>query len=203
MFRYVLVCTLSVAAVGGALAQTAGQSGSQARQKTERGAAVDQKTTTFIKQAAEGGRFEVESSKLAEQQARSQDVKSFAQKMIQDHTQANQQLANAAQQAGTSVPDVALTKKHATIISNLRERNGATFDRAYADAQVTAHQETVELFSDYSKQGNNPEIKQFAEQTLPKLRQHLDMAKDMRRSVEGGAATGASGGGSGSNQKKK
>jgi putative membrane protein len=190
-------------AVGGALAQTTGQSGSQARQKSERGAAVDQKTTSFIKQAAEGGRFEIESSKLAEQQARSQDVKSFAQKMIQDHTQANQQLTEAAQQAGTSVPDVALTKKHATIISNLRERNGATFDRAYTDAQVTAHQETVELFSGYSKQGSNPDIKQFAEQTLPKLRQHLDMAMDMRRSLEGGAATGASGGGSGSNQKKK
>jgi putative membrane protein len=202
MFRYVLVCTLSVVAVGGALAQTTGQSGSQARQKTERGAAVDQKTTTFIKQAAEGGRFEIESSKLAQQRGRSPEVKSFAEKMVHDHTQANKQLADAAQKAGTTVPDVALTKKHATTVSNLRERSGAAFDRAYADAQVTAHQETVELFSTYSKQESNPAIKQFAEQTLPKLRQHLDMAKDMSRSVEGGAATGASGGGSGSNQKK-
>lgn len=203
MFRYALLCGLSVIAIGGAAAQTSpGATGQQ--QKTETGAPVNQMTRTFIRQAAEGGQFEIQSSEIAQQRAESSEVKSFARKIIDDHTEANKNLAQTARQAGTTVPEPTLAKKHTDIIADLRKKSGAQFDRTYVEAQVDAHQEAVQLFDDYSKKGDNAQFKQFATTTLPKLRQHLDLAKELKQSV-GGAATGTGTGstGGGTPQKKQ
>lgn len=204
MIRYVLLCGLCVAAVSGAMAQTSGTSpGAAGRpQQNATGTKVDKQTMTFIRQAAEGGQFEVASGEIVQQKSENAQVKQFAQQLVQDHTDANNQLVQAAQQAGTSVPSVTLQKKHGDIISDLRRQSGDQLDRRFVNAQITAHQETIQLFDKYSKEGDNAQIKQFAQATLPKLRQHLDHAKELKQALDGGAATGGSSGASSTSKKK-
>lgn len=209
MFRYVLLCGLSVAAVGGAMAQTTqsgtGQTGGSGRSVSqatpETGNAVSSGAKAFITQASEGGQFEIKSSELAKQRARSASVKSFAKKMVRDHQEANKKLVAVAHQAGSDVPNGQLQQKHADIVADLKKRSGVEFDRAYMNAQVTAHEETIGLFDSYAKQGDSAPLKQFATTTLPQLRQHLDLAKDVQASLDNAAATGRGSGTSGGKKK--
>lgn len=62
----------------------------------------------------------------------------------------------------------------------LKLRDGENFDKAYANNQVVAHEQTIELYRDYVESGENADLKQFAQQTLPKLEEHLTHAKELQ-----------------------
>ena len=133
----------------------------------------------FVDQASAKGLAEIETAKLALDKSQSEDVRTFAQKMIDDHTQANQKLAElAGQHDDLEISDNAtlMDMAKATI---LKFREGDNFDKAYANNQVVAHEQTIELFREYIQNGENAELKQFAEQTLPKLEQHLKHAQEL------------------------
>lgn len=132
----------------------------------------------FVDDASAKGIAEIETSKLALQKSSSQDVKTFAQQMIDDHTKANQKLAQLARDKNLDMSDDAtLMDKAKEMI--LKWRDGENFDKAYANNQVAAHEKTIELFRDYVKDGKNADLKQFAESTLPTLEQHLQHAKEL------------------------
>jgi putative membrane protein len=134
----------------------------------------------FVDEASAKGMAEIETAKLALDKGTSQDVKTFAQKMIDDHTKANQQLAAlAGQHDDLEMSDEAtLMDKAKAMILKLRD--GENFDQAYANNQVVAHEQTIELFREYARDGENAELKQFAESTLPTLEQHLQHAKELQ-----------------------
>lgn len=132
----------------------------------------------FVDNAAQGGITEVEAGKLALEKSGSADVKAFAQHMITDHTQANQALASLAKKLDIEVPDdAALTDKAKKMILEIRDES---FDKAYANNQVDAHEKTVELFKKEAASSDTPELKAFAEKTLPTLEAHLKMAKALQ-----------------------
>lgn len=131
----------------------------------------------FVDEASAKGIAEVESAKLALEKSTSTDVKSFAQKMITDHTSANMQLAGIASRKKLEVADEAeLATKAKKFV--LEQRDGESFDEAYANNQVTAHEETIELFQQAAV-SDDAEIAAFAKETLPKLQHHLKMAKEL------------------------
>ncbi len=133
----------------------------------------------FVDEASAKGIAEIETAKMALDKGTSEDVKQFAQKMIDDHTQANQKLAQLAQQKNLEMSDEAtLMDKAKAMILQLRD--GENFDEAYANNQVVAHEQTIELYRDYVEGGDNPDLKQFAQQTLPKLEEHLKQAKELQ-----------------------
>src|SRR5690606_15072927 len=133
----------------------------------------------FVDEASAKGIAEIETAKLALDKSDSEDVRSFAQKMIDDHTQANQKLAEiAGQQEDLEISDNAtLMDKAKAMILQFRE--GENFDKDYANNQVMAHEQTIKLFREYAQNGENAELKQFAETTLPKLEQHLKHAQEL------------------------
>lgn len=133
----------------------------------------------FVDEASAKGIAEIETAKLALDKSNSEDIRSFAQKMIDDHTQANQKLAEIAGQHDDLElsDDAALMDKAKAMILQFRE--GENFDKAYANNQVMAHEQTIELFREYVQNGENAELKQFAETTLPKLEQHLKHAQEL------------------------
>ena len=139
--------------------------------------AVAAQGENFVDEASAKGLAEIETAKLALDKGTSEDVKSFAQKMIDDHTMANQKLAEiAGQHDDLELSDEAtLMDKAKAMILQLRD--GENFDKAYANNQVVAHEQTIELFRDYIEQGENADLKAFAQSTLPKLEQHLGEAK--------------------------
>jgi predicted outer membrane protein len=130
----------------------------------------------FLAKAYQDGLAEIRLSQLAVQKASNADVKAFAQRMIDEHTQANSQIATLAQQVGATLPD-APTAEQQAIANELSALSGADFDKAYMDVNVIQHAKDVRLFRLQSKEGKNEAVKNFASQTLPTLSAHLASAQ--------------------------
>jgi putative membrane protein len=135
----------------------------------------------FAKEAAIGGLTEVELGKLAQQKASSDAVKQFGQKMVDDHTKANDELKQVASKEGIQIPD-SLDSKHQARVDKLGKLSGTAFDRAYVKDQLKDHQEDVRKFESEAQAGTDPGVKDFAAKTLPTLQEHLRMAKDLNKS---------------------
>lgn len=143
-------------------------------------AKLDSGDRDFLESAAQAGHLEVEASKLALEKSRSPDVKTFAQKMIDDHGKAGQQLASLAKSKDYDPPmEPSLVQKAKLKALSLRD---VGFDKAYAeDIAVSAHEDAVQLFEKASNDAKDADVKQFAIQTLPILQQHLQMAKTLEQ----------------------
>jgi putative membrane protein len=148
----------------------------------------------FIAEAARGNEAEIELGQLAQQKAQSPEVKSLAQRLVTDHTRANQQLKQLAQKEGVSVP-TGLDKDQKDLRARLEKLNGAAFDRAFVDAQVKDHQKDVKFYQDEGSRLQDPQLKSFAQQTLPVLQEHLQMAERAESQVgaSGSSSSGSSG----------
>jgi putative membrane protein len=146
----------------------------------------------FLEQAAQNGHAEVESSKLALTKAQSAEVKAFAQKMVDDHTKANSELAALASSKGFEAPKEPSLMQKAKM-KLLSASDGENFDKRYADTMgVQAHQDTLELFRKGSAEATDPDVKAFASKTIPALEHHLKMAQQLKQSVEASTSADAS-----------
>jgi putative membrane protein len=70
----------------------------------------------------------------------------------------------------------------------LELRSAKSFDQAYANNQVKAHEATIALFEEEAANGKDADLKKFAADTLPKLKHHLDEAKKLAAAHGGDAA---------------
>lgn len=139
--------------------------------------------SNFMQQAAQNSHAEVESGKLAQSKSANPQVKSFANRMVEDHARANDELAKLATAKGVDLPREASVLQR-TKLKAMSALEGTSFDRQYADEMgVQAHQETIELFKKAASGAQDPELKSFATKTLPTLQQHLDMARQLKRTV--------------------
>ena len=131
---------------------------------------------------------EVELGKLAVQKASADDVKQFGQKMVDDHTKANEELKQLASRGNVQIPD-ALDSKHQSRIDKMSKLSGEQFDKAYLKDQLKDHEKDVREFSAEAQNGNDPTIKAFASSTLPILQHHLEMVKGLNKSEKQMAKT--------------
>jgi putative membrane protein len=141
----------------------------------------------FAMKAAQGGMAEVQLGQLAAQKASNPDVKAYGQMMVDDHTKANDQLKSVAAQQNMTLPTT-LDAKDQALMTKLQGLSGADFDKTYVKAMVKDHQEDVKEFQKEADKGKDPQIKNFASQTLPVLQQHLSKAQSLQASVIGGSS---------------
>lgn len=137
----------------------------------------------FLKDAAIGGMTEVELGKLATQKASSDAVKQFGQKMVDDHSKANDELKQVATQEGVTVPD-SLDAKQQARVDKLSKLSGADFDKAYVKDQLKDHRKDVSEFKREADNGSNANIKNFAAKTLPVLEEHLSIVKNLNKNAK-------------------
>ncbi len=138
----------------------------------------------FAVKASQGGKQEVELGQLAAKQASSSDVKAFANRMIQDHSKAGDELMQTTNKLGITVPateDPAFEKKK----DQLSKLKGVDFDRAYMNEMVDGHTKVATDFESYANTGTNADLKAWASRTLPTVREHLQMAKDIQSKLGG------------------
>jgi putative membrane protein len=141
----------------------------------------------FVEDASAKGVAEVEAGKLAQEKGSSVDVKSFADMMVKDHSAANTKLKALADSKKLEVSDSAeLVDKAKAMILELR--SAKSFDQAYANNQVKAHEATISIFEEEASSGTDPDLKAFAVETLPKLKDHLTQAKALAKAHGGDAA---------------
>jgi len=140
----------------------------------------------FVEDASAKGVAEVEAGKLAEEKGTAADVKAFGAMMVKDHTAANDKLKAIADAKKIEVStDAELMDKAKAMILDLR--SAKSFDQAYANNQVKAHEATIEIFEDEIKNGDDDQLKAFATETLPKLKAHLAQAKALAKAHGGDA----------------
>jgi len=121
---------------------------------------------------------EIETGKMALEKSQNEQVKKFAQHMIDDHTAALKEIQTLAQARGVTLPD-GTDLKHKTMAAALKVMTGNTFDSQYMKrAGVGDHQETIELLQKTQKNAKDPELKALATKMLPTVKAHLKMAQE-------------------------
>ena len=170
---------LAFATAGFAQSQTTNTTQNQPNTKSATLISSGSEDIEFMLDAAKGGLAEVELGKLAAEHAQSDEVKKFAQRMVDDHTKANEQLKQIAESKSIKLPTEVETKEQA-LMQRLEKLNGAMFDRTYMNAMVNDHVKDVNEFKREANGGRDPQVKSFATSTLPTLEEHLEQAKQAR-----------------------
>jgi putative membrane protein len=161
---------------------------------TERGDASGQLSASdakFVKTAAQGGMAEVRMGQLIAEGAQSKVLRDFGQRLVTDHTKANQELIQIAASKGYSAPSQP-AEKHEKMLESLSKLKGPEFDRAAQQHAVMHHQEDVQMFQKASQTLQDPELKAFAQKTLPALQEHLKMAQGLDVGVTTGTESSTS-----------
>lgn len=157
----------------------------EARQDTMAQAAMvpDEESSSFLVKAADAGMAEVELGQMAQQKATNQKVKDFASMMVHDHSAAYAEVKTLAAKRNIALPDSvsAENKQKATA---LEKRTGKTFDKNFMATMIKDHEEAIDLFEKASGKVKDSEVKTFADNTLPKLRMHLDSAKAVQKAIK-------------------
>jgi putative membrane protein len=132
----------------------------------------------FITSAAEANLAEIDMAKMVGQKATDPAVKDFANRMVTDHTQASQNLASVAEMNGVKLPTEASAAER-NQKSELEKLSGAQLNDAYLRDELQGHKETISAFESEIEHGQNQEAKNYAEQTLPTLQDHIRIAENV------------------------
>jgi putative membrane protein len=194
-FRVFLVCLILAAALAAcknseSVSDASATSGTDAAAATTTTdtmvpaatATIAENDKNFVMDAGKGGKAEVGLASDAVQRSSNAEVKAFAQKIVDDHTKANDKLTTIATGKGVTIPDEVPPDATAAK-EKLAKLTGKSFDQAFAKQMVDDHTKTIAKFEDESKNGADPEVKAFADDTLPALREHLKMSQDLQTKV--------------------
>jgi putative membrane protein len=149
--------------------------------------ALSEADRDFAMEAASGGLMEVELGKIAAERAQAPEVQAFGRHMAGDHGRANERLKQVAARKGLSLP-TQMTAEHKAQFDQLSALRGAEFDRKYMDAMVKDHEEDITNFEHQIRQGQDRDIKQFAQETLGTLRTHLAEAQKIDKDQDAAAS---------------
>jgi putative membrane protein len=140
---------------------------------------------------------EVKLGQLAEEKAQAPEVKNFAKRMVEDHSKALEEIKQLGSKDGINMP-TDISHKDAETYNRLSKLSGPDFDRAYSQEMVKDHQKDIAEFKKGETSAQKPEVKEFAQKTLPTLQSHLELAQHMQAHVtkEGMSKGKASGGAS-------
>ena len=162
--------------------QTDSLSASTGNATTTEQNAVSNETQTFMEKAATSGMLEVKLGELAREKANAAEVKDFGEQMVTDHSEANDKLKALAQEKSVTLPN-ALTAKQQNEVDRLSKLSGDEFDQAYMKLMTKDHKKDIKTFEKASKSVTDPAVQDFASQTLPTLKKHLQEAEDINQQL--------------------
>jgi putative membrane protein len=134
----------------------------------------------FVKKALQGGMAEVQLGQLTLQKSNNDQVKQFAQRMIDDHTKLEEQMKPVAQQLGVSDPD-GVTKKDKATMAKLQALSGPAYDEAYIRDMVRGHKQDLSDFQMEASSGQDQTVKDAANQGSKVIAQHLQMIQQIAK----------------------
>ena len=141
----------------------------------------------FIENAAKGGMAEVELGQFAQQHASNEQVKQFAAKMVTDHSKANEELRQLAQEKGVTMP-AGPSHMDNHEMTKLSKLTGADFDREYMKNMVKDHEKDVKDFQKEASKARDPDVKNWANKTLPTLQVRYSSGRGTPSSPSGDGA---------------
>lgn len=159
--------------------------------------AVSRSDASLMRDLAQANISEIEAGKLAQSKTKNDQVKQFAQKMVDDHTKANQELQQLAQQKGVKLPTEP-DMKHKASMKLLSALDGDKFDKRYmSQGGLSDHRNTHKLLTRVQDRATDPDLKSLAAKLMPIVDQHLTMAQgiagDKSTANMSGSSQGAAG----------
>lgn len=140
-----------------------------------------EKDADFAVKAAACNMAETDLAQHAIANATSADVKKLAQGILDDHTTMANELNTTAMSKNITLP-ANMGEDNMDKVAKLKEKTGKDFDKEYIDWVIKDHKESIDLFEKESNNGNDADLKAWAAQKLATLRQHLEMAENIRKS---------------------
>lgn len=134
----------------------------------------------FLRKAAQGGIAEVQFGKLAVQKAASEDVKSFAQQMVDDHTEMNKDMEPVADNLGVKLPSH-LNKENQAEYEKLNGLSGEAFDNEYLSIMVQEHHKDLRAFRLEAANGQDPALKNVVSKGERMIHDHMKMVDKLAR----------------------
>jgi putative membrane protein len=142
------------------------------------GPAVDK---AFVKKALEGNIGEIEMGKLALQKSNDDQVKQFAQRMVDDHGKMLDELKPAAEQMGVKVPE-GPSKGQMKSMDKMKALSGDAFDQAYIKDMVKDYKGDDNDFKMEAQSTQNPQLKQMVMQSDQTIESHLQQIQQLAKS---------------------
>jgi putative membrane protein len=135
----------------------------------------DMQDKAFLRKAAEGGMAEIQLGKLATEKASAEDVKAFGRKMVDDHTQLNNEMAPIAQSKGVALPRK-MSKADQAEYDKLNTLSGDAFDKEYIAYMVKDHHADLREFRTEAASTNDPDLKAAVDKAAQVIREHMVLA---------------------------
>ncbi len=132
----------------------------------------------FVEDTLQNNEAEVQMSQLAQSKSQSPDVQQFGQKMVQVHTELNEQLKPVAKQLGAN-DSKGPSKKEKQEIAQLASLSGPDFDTAYITAMAKEQQKSLKAFKDEANNTQSPGLQQAAKVDAPVLTQHYEILQKL------------------------
>jgi putative membrane protein len=136
----------------------------------------------FLQKAAEGQQAEIALGELASERARDERVRDFGAQMMKDHRKASAEIQQLAFKEGVKLP-TELTARHKDKKDQFARLSGREFDQAYIEYMLRDHHKDVKEFERKVEAIKDPQIHQWAEGTLPLLKQHLRQAQHIAGAI--------------------
>jgi putative membrane protein len=134
----------------------------------------------FVTKAADSGMAELSLAQLAAQRATNSEVRSFAQKLVEDHSKVNSELMGIAGQKNVNIDKDDGKDRY---YNRLSKKSGSEFDQEFVEHMIDEHEKDVRLFEKASTDAKDPEVRSFAAKHVDHLRDHLRQAQSLRQTV--------------------
>jgi putative membrane protein len=174
------VLSLTVATILGfsvvLLPLTTSASAAQTPAASAPGASLGPADTYFVTQTSLGTPFQVDSGRVAETKGTTQAIRSYAELMVSSHITVNNALLGILKSKAPVPPPTLLKAAYATVVSTLEHESGQELDADYVRGQVNYQKANTALYEYEIANGTDPDLKAFAQETLPKIQDHLARA---------------------------
>jgi putative membrane protein len=131
----------------------------------------------FVAQANLGAPFQVDSGRVAEDKARTAEIRDYAHLMVTSHIPVVEALNKILQRKGlTAPPNTLLQGAYRAMVTSLKAESRKALDRDYVDGQIEYQKGNAALFQYEIQYGTDADLKEFARATLPKIEDHLQRA---------------------------
>jgi putative membrane protein len=144
---------------------------------------LQEDASKFLVKSYESGMYEIQLSKIAATNGLDADVKNLAASLVTAHTAINKKISAIAASANFILP-IALNADHQKDLMDMSKFTGADFDKKYINTIVNGHEKSVSAYKDAYKDLSAGDTKNFAGETLPKIEDHLAMAKQVQKRIK-------------------
>jgi len=177
--KKIIASVIGIAALSMFAAHNNALAQASAKTSATASAALSKADQKIVADMAIANMAEIEAGKMAVSKSQNADVKAFAQKMIDDHTKALNDVTTLAQSKGVTLP-TEVDAEHKAMAAKLDKLSGDAFDKAYiADAGVSDHGKVHAKLKGFNAKAKDPDVKALAAKMLPPVEEHLHMAKKL------------------------